>query len=162
MAVATALTSRLFQRYADRLEQGVILIQRGAYGASCRYFPFEGLWYIGSARDPNPLATMDILSAIDQTDHAWTDRELEGAIITQLKEAPPRPARRCDTLMFAELTGFSYDLRLRHRQQLLQLSLQDVRQAAERMRDAVGSERNICVAASRPLLKKSSLNLISI
>ena len=152
--------------YAELLGNGPvweqIRIQRGAYGASCRYFPFEGLWYIGSARDPNPLATMDILSAIDQTDHAWTDRELEGAIITQLKEAPPRPARRCDTLMFAELTGFSYDLRLRHRQQLLQLSLQDVRQAAERMRDAVGSERNICVAASRPLLKKSSLNLISI
>lgn len=105
---------------------------------------------------------MDILSAIDQTDHVWTDRELEGAIITQLKEAPPRPARRCDTLMFAELTGFSYDLRLQHRQQLLQLSLQDVRQAAERMRDSVGCERNICIAASRPLLKKSSLNLISL
>ena len=152
--------------YAELLGNGPvweqIRIQRGAYGATCRYFPFEGLWYIGSARDPNPLATMDILSAIDQTDHAWTDRELEGAIITQLKEAPPRPARRCDTLMFAELTGFSYDLRLQHRQQLLQLSLQDVRQAAERMRDSVGCERNICVAASRPLLKKSSLNLISL
>ena len=152
--------------YAELLGNGPvweqIRIQRGAYGATCRYFPFEGLWYIGSARDPNPLETMDILTAIDQTDHIWTDRELEGAIITQLKEAPPRPARRCDTLLFAELTGFSYDLRLQHRQQLLQLSLQDVRQAAERLRDSVGTDRNICIAASRPLLKKSSLDIISL
>ncbi|MBR4901452.1 MAG: insulinase family protein [Victivallales bacterium] len=152
--------------YAELLGNGPvwerIRIQRGAYGAACRYFPFEGLWYIGSARDPNPLASMDILTAIDNADHIWTDRELEGAIITQLKEAPPRPARRCDTLMFAELTGFSYDLRLQHRQQLLQLSLQDVRQAAEHLRESVGNDRNLCVAASRPLLKKSSLNLISL
>ncbi len=152
--------------YAELLGNGPvweqIRIQRGAYGAACRYFPFEGLWYIGSARDPNPLGSMDILMAIDQTDHVWTDHELEGAIITQLKEAPPRPARRCDTLMFAELTGFSYDIRLQHRQQLLQLSLKDVQQAAERLRESVGSDRNICIAASRPLLKKSSLNLISI
>ena len=105
---------------------------------------------------------MDILMAIDQTDHVWTDHEREGAIITQLKEAPPRPARRCDTLMFAELTGFSYDIRRQHRQQLLQLTLQDVRQAAERMRESVGNDRNLCIAASRPLLKKSSLNLISL
>ena len=152
--------------YAELLGNGPvweqIRIQRGAYGASCRYFPFEGLWYIGSARDPNPLATMDILKAIDQTDHVWTDRELEGAIVTQLKEAPPRPARRCDILMFAELTGFNYDMRLQHRQQLLQLSLQDVRQAAERLRESIGCDRNICIAANRPLLKKSSLNLISL
>ena len=152
--------------YAELLGNGPvweqIRIQRGAYGASCRYFPFEGLWYIGSARDPNPLATMDILTAIDNADHVWTDHELEGAIVTQLKEAPPRPARRCDTLMFAELTGFSYDLRLQHRQQLLQLSLQDVRQAAEHMRESVGDDRNICVAACKPLLKRSPLNLISL
>ena len=152
--------------YAELLGNGPvweqIRIQRGAYGAACRYFPFEGLWYIGSARDPNPLTTMDILTAIDNTDHIWTDHELEGAIITQLKEAPPRPARRCDTLMFAELTGFSYDIRRQHRQQLLQLTLQDVRQAAERMRESVGNDRNLCIAASRPLLKKSSLNLISL
>ncbi len=152
--------------YAELLGNGPvweqIRIQRGAYGASCRYFPFEGLWYIGSARDPNPLTTMDILMAIDNSDHVWTDHELEGAIVTQFKEAPPRPARRCDTLMFAELTGFSYDLRLQHRQQLLQLSLQDVRQAAERLRESIGDDRNICVAASRPLLKKSPMNLISL
>ncbi len=152
--------------YAELLGNGPvweqIRIQRGAYGATCRYFPFEGLWYIGSARDPNPLATMDILTAIDQADHIWTERELEGAIITQLKEAPPRPARRCDTLLFAELTGFSYDLRLQHRQQLLQLTLQDIKQAAERLRESVGSDRNLCIAASRPLLKKSSLDIISL
>ena len=41
-------------------------------------------------------------------------------------------------------------------------SSEAVRQAAERMRDSVGCERNICIAASRPLLKKSSLNLISL
>ena len=139
-----------------------IRIQRGAYGAGCRYFPFEGLWYIGSARDPNPLETMDILTAIDEAEHIWTDHELEGAIVAQLKEAPPRPARRCDSIMFAELTGFSYDLRLRHRQQILQLTMQDVKQAAQRMREAVGNDRNLCIAASRPLLKKSPLSLVSL
>ena len=105
---------------------------------------------------------MDILTAIDEAEHIWTDHELEGAIVAQLKEAPPRPARRCDSIMFAELTGFSYDLRLRHRQQILQLTMQDVKQAAQRMREAVGNDRNLCIAASRPLLKKSPLSLVSL
>ena len=150
--------------YAELLGSGPvweqIRIQRGAYGATCRYLPFEELWYIGSARDPSPTATMDIIASLDDSIPKWTERELEGAVISQLKDSPPRPPRRCDSIMFAELTGLTYEQRLHLRQQILQLTMADVRQAAERLRDTFSKERNICIAASRAMLRKSSLDII--
>ena len=150
--------------YAELLGNGPvweqIRIQRGAYGATCRYFPFEELWYIGSARDPSPTTTMNIIASLDDSVPKWTERDLEGAIITQLKEAPPRPPRRCDAIMFAELAGLTYERRLQHRQQLLGLTMDDVRQAAERLRDSFSKERNVCIASPRTMLRKTSMELI--
>lgn len=135
-----------FATLAELLDTGPvwenIRIQGGAYGASCQYLPYSGLMIFSSARDPNPSRSLEAVHSILKQKHNWTQRDLDGAIISQLKDAPMRPAARRDFILHANLAGLSYEIRTKYRQNLLNLTLDDLR-AAEQAIDP--SNANACI-----------------
>ncbi|SCU91938.1 LAFA_0F06832g1_1 [Lachancea sp. 'fantastica'] len=106
----------------------------GAYGGGAAYSALDGQLSFYSYRDPQPLNTLSVfqnsgLYAVEKAD--WQNSDLDEAKLTifQQVDAPISPSSEGVT----EFTyGITDDMRQRRREQLLDVSLADVRNAAEK------------------------------
>ncbi|KID96214.1 mitochondrial presequence protease, partial [Metarhizium majus ARSEF 297] len=117
----------------------------GAYGGGAMYKPLDGLFGFYSYRDPNPQNTMNIMRNAGRwaVNKEWSDRDLEEAKISVF-QAVDAPKAVNQEGMGKFLSGITEDMRQKKRYQLLDVSKDQVKEAAQKyLVDAIerGEER---------------------
>lgn len=104
----------------------------GAYGAGAYSRGLGGLWGMYSYRDPNPENTLRTMYDAGRwaRDRTWTDTELEEAKLS-LFQGIDAPQSVSDEGMVKFLSGVDQDMEQRRRELLLDVSKEQVRQAAD-------------------------------
>jgi Zn-dependent M16 (insulinase) family peptidase len=105
----------------------------GAYGGGAYSRPLDGLFGFYSYRDPNPLNTIKIMRNAGQwaVDKQWTDRDLEEAKISVFQGVDaPRSVNEEGMGQF--LYGLTEDMRQKRREQLLDVTKDQVRHVAQK------------------------------
>ncbi|EON97638.1 putative mitochondrial presequence protease protein [Phaeoacremonium minimum UCRPA7] len=105
----------------------------GAYGGGAYSRALEGVFGFYSYRDPNPLNTMNIMHNAGQwaVDKAWTDRDLEDAKISVFQGVDaPRSVNEEGMSKF--LYGITEEMRQKRREQLLDVTKDQVREVAQK------------------------------
>jgi len=105
----------------------------GAYGGGAYSRPLDGLFGFYSYRDPNPQNTMSIMRGAGRwaTDKQWTDRDLEEAKISVFQGVDaPRSVNQEGMSKF--LSGITEDMKQKKREQLLDVTKDKVREAAQK------------------------------
>jgi hypothetical protein len=111
-----------------------IRVQGGAYGGSCRYEPVNGLFSFLSYRDPHLEETLaayrDAVNSVC-AEPIEAD-ELEKAVIGAVGalDRPLDPAGRGYTAMIREFSGLTDALRLRFREEVLDIAPERIRETA--------------------------------
>ncbi|GAO16971.1 uncharacterized protein UV8b_06677 [Ustilaginoidea virens] len=105
----------------------------GAYGGGAMYKPLDGLFGFYSYRDPNPQNTLNIMRNAGRwaVDKEWTERDLEEAKISVF-QAVDAPKAVNQEGMGRFLSGVTEEMRQAKREQLLDVSKQQVREAAQK------------------------------
>ncbi|KAH8882801.1 hypothetical protein GQ53DRAFT_831219 [Thozetella sp. PMI_491] len=105
----------------------------GAYGGGAYSRALEGVFGFYSYRDPNPLNTINIMRNAGRwaVDKQWTDRDLEEAKISVF-QGVDAPRSVNEEGMGRFLYGVDEDLRQRRREQLLDVTKDQVREAAQK------------------------------
>ncbi|KAL1640355.1 Mitochondrial presequence protease [Diplodia intermedia] len=104
----------------------------GAYGGGAYANGLGGIFGFYSYRDPNPQNTLKIIneSGVWARDRAWTDRDLEEAKLSvfQSLDAPESVSQEG---MNRFLSGVDHEMQQKRREQLLDVSAEDVKRAAQ-------------------------------
>ncbi|KOS17100.1 Mitochondrial presequence protease [Escovopsis weberi] len=105
----------------------------GAYGGGAYSRGLEGLFGFYSYRDPNPQNTLSIVHNAGQwaVDKKWTDRDLEEAKISVF-QAVDAPKSVDQEGMAKFLSGITEEMRQRKREQLLDVTKDQVREVAQK------------------------------
>lgn len=105
----------------------------GAYGGGAMYKPLDGLFGFYSYRDPNPQNTMSIMRNAGRwaVNKEWSDRDLEEAKISVF-QAVDAPKAVNQEGMGKFLSGITEDMRQKKRYQLLDVSKDHVKEAAQK------------------------------
>ena len=105
----------------------------GAYGGGAYAKGLSGLFGYYSYRDPNPQNTIQIISEAGRwaRDRQWTDRNLEEAKLSVFQglDAPESVSQEGMTKF---LSGIDEEMEQKKREQLLDVSREDVRDVAQR------------------------------
>ncbi|KAG8424946.1 Mitochondrial presequence protease [Metarhizium acridum] len=117
----------------------------GAYGGGAMYKPLDGLFGFYSYRDPNPQNTMSVMRNAGRwaVNKEWSDRDLEEAKISVF-QAVDAPKAVNQEGMGKFLSGITEEMRQKKRYQLLDVSKDQVKEAAQKyLVDAIerGEER---------------------
>ena len=105
----------------------------GAYGGGASASPLDGVFGFYSYRDPNPANSLAIMRDAGRwaAERAWTDRDLEEAKISVFQGVDaPRSVNEEGMGQF--LYGVTEDMRQTRREQLLDVSREQVRDVAQR------------------------------
>lgn len=105
----------------------------GAYGGGAYSRALDGLFGFYSYRDPNPQNTLSIMRNAGRwaRDKEWTDRDLEEAKISVFQSVDaPKSVNQEGMGRF--LSGITEEMRQTKREQLLDVSKEQVRQAAQK------------------------------
>jgi Zn-dependent M16 (insulinase) family peptidase len=130
-----------------------IRMKGGAYGAFAYPESLEGLFSFSTYRDPNPLRSLDMFSAILETlsRRELDEDTLEKAIIgAYSKETRPRTGAEngiSDFIRF--LYGIEESHRVKRRRELLEVSAGGVSRTARRLLDRKDSAGTVILAGSR-------------
>ena len=105
----------------------------GAYGGGAYSKPLDGLFGFYSYRDPNPQNTMAIMRNAGRwaVDKEWADRDLEEAKISVFQGVDAPKAVNQEG-MGRFLSGITEEMRQKKREQLLDVTKDQVRQAAQK------------------------------
>lgn len=105
----------------------------GAYGAGAYSRGMDGVFGFYSYRDPNPQNTMKIIRNAGQwaIERQWTDRDLEEAKLSVFQSVDA-PQAVSDEGMTRFLSGVSDDMRQERREQLLDVTKEQVREVAQK------------------------------
>ncbi|KAJ9143820.1 hypothetical protein NKR23_g6292 [Pleurostoma richardsiae] len=105
----------------------------GAYGGGAYSRALEGVFGFYSYRDPNPLNTINIMRNAGRwaVDKAWSDRDLEDAKIS-IFQSVDAPKAVNEEGMARFLYGITDEMRQKRREQLLDVSKEQVRDAAQK------------------------------
>ncbi|THW85393.1 hypothetical protein D6D15_08092, partial [Aureobasidium pullulans] len=105
----------------------------GAYGGGAYSRALDGVFGFYSYRDPNPENTIKVLDKVGKwaVDRKWTDRDLEDAKLSVF-QALDAPRSVSEEGMTRFVSGVTPDMEQTRRQQLLDVSKEQVRDAAER------------------------------
>ncbi|OAQ64972.1 mitochondrial presequence protease [Pochonia chlamydosporia 170] len=131
----------------------------GAYGGGAMYKPLDGLFGFYSYRDPNPQNTLTIMRNAGKwaVNKEWTDRDLEEAKISVF-QAVDAPKAVNQEGMGKFLSGITEEMRQKKREQLLDVSKDQVKQAAQKyLVDALeqGEERVAFLGERQPWVDDS-------
>lgn len=131
----------------------------GAYGGGAMYKPLDGLFGFYSYRDPNPQNTLSIMRNAGKwaVNKEWTDRDLEEAKISVF-QAVDAPKAVNQEGMGKFLSGITEEMRQKKREQLLDVSKDQVKQAAQKyLVDALekGEERVAFLGERQPWVDDS-------
>lgn len=104
----------------------------GAYGGGAYSRGLDGLFGFYSYRDPNPQNTLSIMRNAGQwaVDNQWTDRDIEEAKISVFQSVDA-PRSVTEEGMGQFLSGVTEDMKQARREQLLDVSRDQVRQVAQ-------------------------------
>lgn len=105
----------------------------GAYGGGAMYKPLDGLFGFYSYRDPNPQNTLSIMRNAGKwaVNKEWSDRDLEEAKISVF-QAVDAPKAVNQEGMGKFLSGITEEMRQKKREQLLDVSKDQVKEAAQK------------------------------
>ncbi|KMU89767.1 presequence protease [Coccidioides immitis H538.4] len=121
----------------------------GAYGAGASNGPIQGLFSFSSYRDPNPMNTFKVFnnSGVFARDRTWIQRELDEAKlgIFQSLDAPMSVDEEGQRYF---LTGVTQDMDQRWREQVLDVTAQDVNRVAQKYL-IEGTERVFCLLGNK-------------
>ncbi|KAI1658959.1 Metalloenzyme, LuxS/M16 peptidase-like protein [Daldinia decipiens] len=113
----------------------------GAYGGGAYMKGLEGIFGFYSYRDPNPQNTLSIMKNAGRwaVDKKWSDRDLEEAKISVFQSVDaPRSVSAEGMLRF--MSGVTDEMQQKRREQLLDVSKDQVREAAQKyIVDALGN-----------------------
>jgi hypothetical protein len=135
----------------------------GAYGGFALYNAEDGLFSLGSYRDPHILRTLKVYerAADFLRKGEFSDEDVKEAILQVCSEIdkpdPPGPAAR--KAFYRRIIGLSDDIRLQHKESLLQLTRDAVVAAADRHLAPDDSLKAAAVISSRSLLDTANENL---
>ncbi|WP_288842633.1 insulinase family protein [uncultured Megasphaera sp.] len=133
-----------------------IRVQGGAYGAMTR-FCGNGDMVLCSYRDPNLRSSIEAYDALP--DYLATfdvsDREMTKYVIGTLSriDIPLTPSLRGAKAMSRYFTGLTAEAEQRRRDQVLQATVQDIRDLAPLLR-AVMADNNLCVMGSEGIIRR--------
>jgi len=135
-----------------------VRVQGGAYGSQSSFDPYSGDYGLVSYRDPNLTETLDIYDQIaDYIENLdISDTELTKILIGCVGRLdPPITADRKGAVSMVEyLTGKTYELKQKRRDELLSTSLDDIKSFAVLFRK-IKESGNICVLGNEEKIKKS-------
>lgn len=121
----------------------------GAYGAGAMNGPIKGIFAFFSYRDPNPMNSLNAFqnSGIFARDRAWSEREINEAKmgIFQGLDAPMSVDEEGARYF---MSGVTEDMDQRWREQVLDVTAQDVNQAAQRFL-VDGSRKSACLLGEK-------------
>ena len=105
----------------------------GAYGGGAMYKPLDGLFSFYSYRDPNPQNTLGIMRNAGRwaVNKEWSDRDLEEAKISVF-QAVDAPKAVNQEGMGKFLSGITEEMKQKKREQLLDVSKEQVQLAAQK------------------------------
>lgn len=105
----------------------------GAYGGGASHHSLDGVFGFYSYRDPNPQNTLNIMRNAGRwaVDKAWTDRDLEDAKIT-IFQSVDAPVSVNTEGMSKFLSGVTEEMKQTHREQLLDVTKDQVREVAQK------------------------------
>ncbi|KAK4219510.1 Metalloenzyme, LuxS/M16 peptidase-like protein [Rhypophila decipiens] len=105
----------------------------GAYGGGAYSRALEGIFGFYSYRDPNPLNTIKIMSNAGRwaVDKKWSDRDLEDAKISVFQGVDAPKAVNAEG-MGHFLYGITEEMRQKRREQLLDVTKDQVREVAQK------------------------------
>jgi hypothetical protein len=135
----------------------------GAYGGFSIYNPEDGLFCLGSYRDPHVVNTLRVYDQAGPFIRSgrFTDEDVKEAILQVCSEIdkpdPPGPAAR--KAFLRRLVGLSDDLRLGFKTRLLALDREHIRAAAERYFDAADRPQAVAVISSEEKLASANVEL---
>ena len=140
-----------------------VRVRGGAYGARAQYVPVNGMFRLGSYRDPFVKETLDAYAGLFdyiENDMDLSTGVLEQAIVGTIKtlDHPIRPSQAVGTAMARHLAGETSDIRKDFRRRLLALTENDIRTAGNFLREGYESSP-ICVLASREKLIEANEKL---
>ena len=152
--------------YAELLGEGYLLDQirlaGGAYGCGCSYSPSTRLLQLYSYRDPSPRGTLEVFASVPGRAEPWTEAQLTGAIAGCLRnDVPLRASESCNAALVREMLRVSDDERRLRWQQLLDVTLRDVRWAAEAFREAAARGFNDCLVGDARTLGRLGCRTLS-
>ncbi|EEP82841.1 conserved hypothetical protein [Uncinocarpus reesii 1704] len=121
----------------------------GAYGAGASNGPIQGLFSFSSYRDPNPMNSLKVFnsSGAFARDRTWLQRELDEAKlgIFQSLDAPMSVDEEGQRYF---LTGVTQDMDQRWREQILDVTAQDVNRVAQKYL-VEGTESVFCLLGNK-------------
>ncbi|EGC45569.1 metallopeptidase [Histoplasma capsulatum var. duboisii H88] len=121
----------------------------GAYGASASSAPIQGYFAFSSYRDPNPMNSLKVFnnSGTFARDRSWTTREIDEAKlgIFQGLDAPMSIDEEGQRYF---MTGVTQEMDQRWREQVLDVTAEDVNNAAQRFL-VDGSRQVFCLLGER-------------
>lgn len=105
----------------------------GAYGGGAMYKPLDGLFGFYSYRDPNPQNTLSIMRNAGKwaINKEWSDQDLEEAKISVF-QAVDAPKAVNQEGMAKFLSGITEEMKQKKREQLLEVSKDQVKQVAQK------------------------------
>lgn len=123
----------------------------GAYGASAAASPFSALFTMSSYRDPNPRNSLDVFRRAGQyaRDKTWTSRELEEGKLSVFQQIDaPTSVSGDGSKEF--MYGITEDMDQQMREQLLDVSKDDVQQAAQKyLVELPDHLRSVCILGEK-------------
>ena len=135
-----------------------VRVQGGAYGSQSSFDSLSGDYGLVSYRDPNLTETLDVYDQIaDYIENLdISDKELTKILIGCVGRLdPPLSADRKGAVSMVEyLTGKTYELKQKRRDELLSTRLEDVKSYAFLFKK-VKESGNVCVLGNEEKIKKS-------
>lgn len=152
--------------YAELLGEGYLVdrirLLGGAYGGGCSYSPANHLLQLYSCRDPSPRATLEVFDQVVGRTEAWSEAQLTGAIAGCIRaDVPLRASESCHAALVREILQVTDDERRLRRQQLLSVTLHEVRWAAEALRAAAERGVNDCLIGEARELSRLGCKMLS-
>jgi Zn-dependent M16 (insulinase) family peptidase len=157
LAPALAVISKLLRSMYLHRE---IREKGGAYGGFALYGMEDGLFSLGSYRDPHIQRTLDVYTgALDFIrSGTYTSEDIKEAVLQVCSniDKPNPPGIAAREAFFRELIGLSDDARIRFKTDLLALTRKQVVEAAERFFNPEHIDAAVAVISGREQLEESN------
>ena len=135
----------------------------GAYGGFAIYNPEDGLFCLGSYRDPHIVTTLNVYqNAVEFIrSNSYSDEDIKEAILQVCSEIdkpdPPGPAAR--KAFYRKIMSLSDDMRRQYKSRLLALTRKHVNSVAEHYFDSNAKHQAVAVISSEEKLKAANEKL---
>ncbi len=126
-----------------------IRLKGGAYGAGCAHLGHQGCFQLNSQNDPDPGRTFAVFDQLGTRPMAWTKDDVEAAIIASAKGdcTPIRPVKAGYIALWRHLFAMTDAVRADYRRRLLDVTPENVADAAERLWQNSAGRANDCAVA---------------